>query len=52
MVDRAEVVSTLERSVAFQAALDLVFTGLKVPRGYMGHALARGRREFKGKNAD
>jgi malate synthase len=40
-----------ENSVAFQAALDLVLNGLKEPNGYTEHALARRRREFKGKHA-
>ncbi|HEY3517021.1 MAG TPA: malate synthase G, partial [Gammaproteobacteria bacterium] len=41
----------LEESIAFQAALDLVFNGLKEPNGYTEHTLARRRREFKAKHA-
>ncbi len=41
----------LAESVAFQAALDLVFNGLKEPNGDTEHALARRRREFKAKQA-
>jgi malate synthase len=40
-----------DESIAFQAALDLVFNGLKEPNGYTEHALARRRREFKAKHA-
>jgi malate synthase len=40
-----------DESIAFQAALDLVFNGLKEPNGYTEHTLTRRRREFKAKHA-
>jgi malate synthase len=40
-----------DTSIAFQAALDLVFDGLTEPNGYTEHVLARRRREFKSRVA-
>jgi malate synthase len=39
-----------DESVAFQAALDLVFNGANEPNGYTEHTLARRRRAFKTKH--
>ena len=40
-----------EESIAFQAALELIFNGVKEPNGYTEHTLTRRRREFKASKA-
>ena len=40
-----------ESSIAFQAALELVFDGLNQPNGYTEHVLIRRRREFLAREA-
>jgi malate synthase len=42
-----DMAPNFQASIAFRAALGLVFHGLEEPNGYTEHVLARRRREFK-----